>query len=159
MEVGRSGVVGVRPQLVLAPDRVRQRVGRPKPAVRTTQEQLRRIAVSAAYLADVDARIEDGEIRPPVAVEIIRDHDRIAHVDRPFDQRWGLCQIAVFFTDEHVQPRLRQSLLRRPRVGAVLLTPSREDIVSAIAVEIGNGEHEIEPAEAGLHCHTGKAHT
>ena len=61
------GIVGVRAQLVLACARVGQRVRRPKPAVRTAQEQLRRIPVSTALLADVDAFIEDREVAAAAA--------------------------------------------------------------------------------------------
>ena len=146
MEVGRAGVVRVRAQLVLASDRVGQRVRRPEPAVRTAQEQLRRIPVATAHLAHVNARVEDGEVRVPVAVEVGRDQDRVARIDRPFDQLRRRGQTAVLPAGEHVQRRLCESVLGRS-IEAVLLAPPRHDVVPAVAVEIGDGEHEIEPPE------------
>ena len=86
VKVGGPGVSGLRPQLVLATDGVRQRFGWPEASVLITQEQLRRIAVSASVFLHEDVPVEDREVRLAVAVEIVHDHDRAAHVDRAFDQ-------------------------------------------------------------------------
>ena len=149
MEVGRSRIAGVGPQLVLAPDRVRERVRPPQAPVRAAEQQLRRIAVTEALRADVDTVVEDREVGAPVVVEVCRERNRIARVDRPFDQLGCVCQAAVARCNEHAQRRLRESFLGR-RVALVLIEPAREDIVAPVAVEVRNGEHEVEPAQAGL---------
>ena len=145
----------MRPQRVLAPDRVGQRVRRAEPAVSITQEQLGRIAVIAAVSIHSDAVIEDREIGSPVAVEVVRDDDRGAHVDRPFDQLRRVSEPAIPYAGEHAQRGLRESVFGR-RAVVVLGAPSRENIVAAIAVEICDGMHESKRAEVRLGDHARK---
>ena len=149
MEVSRPRVVGMRPQRVLAPDGVGQRVRRAEPAVPITQEQLRRIAVLASVSIHSDALIEDREIGSPVAVEVIGDHDCGAHVDRSFDQLRRVSEPTIPYAGEHAQRGLRESVFGR-RAAVVIGAPSRENIVAAIAVEVCNGMYEFEPSEIGL---------
>ena len=150
-----------RAERVLAPDGVRQRFRRAKPAVGAAQEQLRRIAVlregatetaavASGLLSDLVTRglptdrtllfvidgapglrraisnvfalgvvqrcqvhklrnvlghrpngctLEDREVGPAVAVEVVRDHDRSVRVDRPFDQFRCVSEAAVLLAD------------------------------------------------------------
>ena len=120
MEVGEPGVAGVRPQRVLAPDRVRQRLRQMQLPVRTAQPQLRRIAYSDTLLEHVDAGVEDREIDLTVAVEVARDHDRAAHVDRACDQLRRVPEAAVPDADERAERRLRQAVLSRGVILQVL---------------------------------------
>ena len=147
MEVGRAGdALGWCPQLVLAFDCVGQRVRSLERSILTAQQQLRRVAVSATVLVHVDTVIEDREVGPAIAVEVRRDHNRVARLNRSFNQLRRVPETAVPLTGEHVQHRLREALLGG-RAGAVLYKPSRENVFAAVAIEICDGEHEIEPAE------------
>ena len=58
-------------------------------------------------------------------------------------------RLPVLLADEHVQRRLLEAVLARSIRGE-LFAPARHDVVAAVAVEIGYGEHEIDPAETGL---------
>ena len=78
-------------------------------------------------------------------LKIVRDHDRVAHVDRPFDQLRRVSEAAVPHADQHLQRRLlRDSVLRRH---AAAVGPSREDVVASVTVEICDGMHEFEVAK------------
>ncbi len=146
MEVGGAG--GRRDgriPLVLPFDRIGQRGRRPEHAVVMAQEQLRRIAVPRAVRVHVCTGVEDREVVPAVAVEVVGDHDRVARLDRPLDQLRGGSEAPVPGADEHVQWRLREAVLGR-RSDGVLDASSNDEIVPAIAVQICDREDEVEPA-------------
>ena len=149
MEVGGSGrgsAVSGKPQGVLAPDCVRQRLRRAQPSVRPAQEQLRRIAYSDTLADDVNAGVEDREIDPAVAVEVVRDHDRKATSIVPSTSS-GACL------------KLPSPTLTNRRSGDFVNRSSRALYIPgtqtrghrpAVAVEIRDGDNVIEHAETGL---------
>ena len=134
---------------MLAFGRVSQRVRRPERSAPTAQEQLWRVAVSGVVLVHVEAVVVHCQVHLSVAVEVIRNRDRGARLNRPFNQLRGVSEASVLLTGEHAQCRLCESVLGC-RTDVVLMLPPGEDVVATVAVEIHDRDHEIEPTEPGL---------
>ena len=130
------------PAACAAPNCLCESVRGTEDAVVTAQPEFRRIAVTNAFVPHVHAVIEDGKIHPAVAVEIGRGHVCIACEDGSIYQLRRVHEATVFLANKNVEGYLGEPVLRNPML-LVFFTPTYNDIITAVSIDVGDGNNEV----------------
>ena len=115
-------------------------------AVRGADVELRRVAVSAAVLPDVDARVEHGEVDPTVAVEVVGDHDRCAGPDGP-GHHGGRREPEVPAAGPENHPHRQLGETVGGRLRPIVRLAAHDQVVPTVAVEVHDGEDTLDLVE------------
>ena len=137
---------------MLGPDCVCEALRGPQDAVVVAQPELGRIAVADALLADVDPRVEDGEVGALITVEVRGHDDRLPSPNLPVDQIGSMLERSVLPAAEDLERRRLVPVFRRAVPGGFLAPPG-QDVVAAVVVEVGDGEYVVEPPHVRIGFH------
>ena len=123
---------------------------RPDQPPTAAQVQLRWISESAPVAApfEVDPGVEDSQVRPAVAVEVRGDADRRVGTPQSSNEpARSTPEPTVPHPEEHPHGCLPQPVLGGPRA-AVVVSPPEQEVIPAVAVEVGHGDDPVVAPEA-----------